>query len=751
MPVAEKFQSADVYLRDVMNEVESLPAPRAGMGRRAFLKMSGLAGGGLVLAFCLDLKAARAANDTLIVLNAFVRIAPDNSVTLYSKGPEIGQGIKTAFALIIAEELDADWKNVKVEQARINPKVYGNQSAGGSTSIPRGWDQLRQAGATARAMLIAAAAKQWNAPAGECTAADSVVTHTPSGRKLSYGALATAGAAMPVPDAATVPLKARKDYKLLGKRYTGVDNLKVVTGQPLFGIDTRLPGMLYANYTKCPAVGGKVKSANLDAIKKLPGVKDAFVIEGNGRVAEVMPGVAIIANSTWAAFKAKAALQVEWDESAASKDSMSAIRAQAKAIAAKGKGATEIVAKGDVDGALKGGKMVEAFYDYPFLSHAPLEPQNCTAWRHDGILEMWNPTQTPDRGLSQVAAIAGLPDDNVIMHQTRVGGGFGRRLVNDYACEAAAIAMRVNAPVKLQWKREDDFAHDYYRAAGFHSLRGAVDAQGKLTAWDDHLISFTADDKNPVNGGNLPADEFPANVLPTVRYTQTLLPLLVPCGAWRAPRSNGVAFAIQSFINELAVAGGRDHQEFLVEIMGQPRWLKQDDPGAMNTERAIGVIKLAAEKAGWGKTLPKGSGMGLAFHFSHAGHFAEVVELSVDSKKHITVHHITVAGDIGPVINLSGAENQCQGAALDGLSTMSGLEVTFEKGRIEQANYNAYTPLRMRSAPPVAVYFLQSDYRPTGVGEPALPPVAAAVCNAIFAATGERVRSLPLKKAGYTI
>jgi isoquinoline 1-oxidoreductase beta subunit len=229
------------------------------------------------------------------------------------------------------------------------------------------------------------------------------------------------------------------------------------------------------------------------------------------------------------------------------------------------------------------------------------------------------------------------------------------------------------------------------------------------------------------------------------------MPLLIPCGAWRAPRSNGVAFAIQSFMNELAVAAGRDHLEFLVEVMGQPRWLKQGDPAAMNTERAIGVIKLAAEKAGWGKKLPKGSGMGLAFHFSHAGHFAEVAELSVDAKKHITVHQITVAGDIGPIVNLSGAENQCQGAALDGLSTMSGLEVTFEKGRIEQANYNVYTPLRMRSAPPVAVNFIQSDYRPTGVGEPALPPVAAAVCNAIFAATGERVRSLPLKKAGYTI
>jgi isoquinoline 1-oxidoreductase beta subunit len=333
MPASETFAQFDADMQALITEVETISPPVAIMGRRSFLKLAGFAGGGLVLAFNLDTRVALASDggDTT-TLNAFVRIAPDNTVTLYSKGPEIGQGIKTAFGLIIAEELDADWKTVKVDQAPINPKVYGYQGAGGSTSIPRGWDQLRQAGAAARAMLIAAAAKQWNVPVSECSAAASFVTHTPSGRKLSYGALAKAASAQPVPEPNSVQLKARADYKLLGKRYTGVDNLKVVTGKPLFGIDVQMPGMLYANYIKCPAVGGEVKSADLDEIKKMPGVVDAFVLDGTGTQAEVMPGVGS-SRSTWEAFKAKAALNVEWDESTASKDSLTQAAAKAKETA----------------------------------------------------------------------------------------------------------------------------------------------------------------------------------------------------------------------------------------------------------------------------------------------------------------------------------------------------------------------------------------------------------------------------------
>ena len=758
MSVAEKIAQSDSELQALIAQIRELPPSVSTMGRRTFLKLAGAAGGGLVLAFSLDLRPAAAADDAPLnaTLNAFVRIAPDNSITIYSKGPEIGQGIKTAFGLIIAEELDADWTHVIVDQAPINTKVYGYQGAGGSTSIPRGWDQLRQAGALARAMLIAAAAKQWNVAPGECGAAASIVTHKPSGRKLSYGALATAAASQPVPDIASVSLKARADYKLLGKRFTGVDNQKLVTGRPLFGIDVQLPGMLYASYTKCPAVGGKVKTANLDEIKKLPGVVDAFILEGTGKPAEVMPGIAVITKSTWAAFKAKAALKVDWDESGASKDSSTQAAARAKQIAAGPLPAPANV--GDVDAAFAAaGKIVEASYDYAMVSHQQLEPENTTAWWHDGTMEIWTQSQMADRGLTQVAGVLSLPEDKVVVHQMRAGGGFGRRLTNDYMCEAAAIAMKVKAPVKMQWKREDDFAHDFFRVGGFHYLKGAVDKAGKLSAVQHHLVSFSADGTRPVQGGGRSNNSFPTDMAPNTRYAVSLMPLMIPCGAMRAPTDNVQMFVAQSFLHELSQAAGRDHVEFLLEWFARPlappaAGRGPADPArSFNAARASGVLKLAAQKAGWGKKLPAGSGLGIAFSFAFGGHVAQAVELSVDAKKRVTVHNITVAVDIGPVINMSGAENQCQGGAIDALSTAMGLEVAFENGRIQQANFNDYPILRMRGAPPVDVSFIQSDFAPAGLGEPCVPPLAAALGNAIFAATGDRVRTMPFKRAGYSI
>jgi isoquinoline 1-oxidoreductase subunit beta len=761
MATTETFAQFDAEIQALIAEVETIPPPAAMMGRRSFLKLAGFAGGGLVLAFHLDTRSARAEDagshqTETTTLNSFVRVAPDNTVTVYSKGPEIGQGIKTAFGLIIAEELDADWKTVRVDQAPINPKVYGYQGAGGSTSIPRGWDQLRQAGATARAMLVAAAAQQWSVQVSECTADASVVTHTPSGRKLTYGALAKDAAKLPVPEVAKVPLKTRAQYKLLGKRFTGVDNSKVVTGQPLFGIDVKMPGMLYANYTKCPAVGGKVKSANLEEIKKMPGVVDAFVLDGNGNPLEVMPGVAIIAKTTWDAFRAKAALKVDWDESSASKDSLTQAAAKAKELGAQMPAPETNV--GDVEAAFNSAaKVIDASYDYALVSHQQLEPQNSTAWWHDGTMEMWTPSQQSDRGLAMIISMLKLPEEKVIIHQTRAGGGFGRRLMNDYLCEAAAIAMKVNAPVKLQWKREDDFAHDFFRAAGYHFLKGAVDKNGKLSAFQNHLVTFSADGKRPVSGGGRSNNSFPTDMAPSVRYAVSMMPFQIPCGPWRAPTDNVQMFVIGSFLHELSVAAGRDHVEFLLEWFSRPlakpatQGAPPDLSRTYNPTRAAGVLKLAAEKSGWGKKLPAGRGLGIAFGFSYGGHIAEAVELSVDANKHVTVHKITVVGDIGPIINMSSAENQAQGGAIDALSTAMGLEIGVENGRIQQSNFGDYPILRMKSAPPVEVHFIQSDFRPAGLGEPCVPPLAAALGNAVFAATGNRVRTMPFKKAGYTI
>jgi isoquinoline 1-oxidoreductase beta subunit len=744
---------SDAALRELMRDVEggsaSAPLRVVKLDRRDFLRLTGLAGGGLMLAFaCGDSAQAAASKAGDLSPNAFVRISTDGKVFILSKGPEIGQGIKTAFPLIIAEELDAKWSDVVVEQAPVNPAVFGRQSAGGSRSIPDSWDQLRKAGAVARAMLVALAAEKWKVPAAECTTSDSVVSH--GKRKLGYGAIAALAASLrvPVPNPDAVRLKDRKDWKLLGGTFTGVDNRLIVTGAPLFGIDQTLPGMKYAVYEKCPAVGGKVRSANLDEVRKLPGVRDAFVVEGNGKTTEIMPGVAIVADSTWAAFEARKALRVDWDESDASKDSWRGLAERAKALASKPAGDKVLGTTGNPDAALAGAaKQVTAFYTYPFVSHAPLEPQNCTAWSHDGIVEFWSPTQTADRALQTVAGALGIPVEKVKINQTRAGGGFGRRLMNDYMCEAGAIAQRHGAPVKMVWTREQDMAHDFFRAGGFHSLTGGLDAAGKLIAWRDHLITFSHDGNAPSSGADWSPTLFPAENVPNFQLSHTLLPLKTPTGPWRAPRSCSIAWVIQGFLHELAVAGGRDHKEFLLEIMGEPRALA----GGFHTGRAADVIRLATEKAGWGRKLPEGHGLGLAFHFSHAGHFAEVAEVSVDANKRVKLHRMVVAGDIGPIVNMSGARNQCEGGVVDGFSTMLGLEITMEQGRIEQANFHQYPILRMANHPLVDVHFIQSDHPPTGVGEPALPPVAPAICNAIHAACGHRVRTLPLTKEGFTV
>jgi isoquinoline 1-oxidoreductase beta subunit len=744
--------SADDYVQEMLRAAEAQSSVAA-LNRRAFLKLVGIAGGGLALAFYVGDRAtalAAADGERPFEPNAFLRISPDGGILIYSKGPEIGQGIKTSFPMIIAEELDADWSRVRVEQAPVNPAVYGRQSAGGSRSIPMGWNQLRNAGATARAMLVTAAAKEWKVKESECTTENSSVVHAASNRRLDYGALATKAAALPVPDERSLKLKERKDYRLLGKRITGVDNIKVVTGQPLFGIDQVVPGMQYAVFEKCPAVGGKVGEANLDAIRKLPGVTNVLVIEGTGKPTEVMPGVAILATSTYAAISARRQLKVSWDESGASKDSWSKAISDAQKVA-KQSGSDSLRDTGNVERAFKGAKTVEAFYTYPFVSHAPLEPQNCTASFKDGAVEIWAPTQTPDSALGLVAGALGIPKEKVTIHQTRVGGGFGRRLMNDYACEAALISKQAGVPVKLQWMREDDMQHDFYRVGGFHSFKGGLDTGGKLVAWSDHFITFTQDGQKPTSGGDINPEEFPALLLPNVRLTQTKLPLAIPTGPWRAPRSNSIAFAVQSFLHECSVAANRDHLEFLLEIMGEPRWLQQGNESSLNTGRAAAVLKLAAEKAGWGRQLPKGRGLGLAFHFSHAGHFAEVAEVSVDADRKLTLHKVTVAGDIGPVVNLSGAENQVEGSVVDGFSTALGLALSFENGRIQETNFDRYPLLRIPHAPAVDVHFIQSDFSPTGVGEPALPPVAPAICNAIFAATGHRVRTLPLASEGFKV
>ena len=736
------------------------------LSRRGFLKMTGVAGGGLVLgmSFSLPREAAAQGSATVFEANAFVQVRPDNKIVIFSKNPDVGQGVKTSMPMIVAEELDVDWSQVEVAQADIDQARYGAQIAGGSTSIPSNWNSLRQAGASARAMLVSAASLEWGVPEAELTTDAGFVVHASSQRRVAYGALAERAATLPVPDAQSLRFKDRSQWKLLGQRITGVDNQKIVTGQPLYGIDQRLPNMVYATLVKAPVIGAKPVSANLDHIKSLPGVRDAFIVERLGSPIEfvingasILPGIAIVANSTWAAFQASKALEVTWDDTEAASDSWSGAVAEAQRLAGE-QGAQPISSKGDVDAAFAGAKATPSgFYTYQFASHADLEPQNCTAWFKGDSIEIWAPTQTPTMAVPAIAQMLGLPNDKVTLHQLRGGGGFGRRLANDSVCEVAWIARQLGVPVKAQWSREDDMSFDFYRPGGFHSFKAAIDQQGKLSAWQDHFITFGRNGR-PVTSADLGGQEFPVNALANARLTQTLLPSGMPTGPWRAPGSNALAFAIQCFLHECSVAAGRDHLEFLLEVFdGLPA------PGAgrgggrggfgggPNRDRAQAVIRLAASEAGWGRQMPAGRGLGLAFHFSHQGHFAEVAEVSVDRNRKLTVHKVTVAGDIGPIVNMSGAENQAQGSVVDALSTLMGLEITFEGGRVEQRNFDRYPILRMSQAPEVAVHFIQSDNNPTGIGEPAFPPAAPAICNAIFAASGQRVRTMPLTKEGFTI
>ena len=731
--------------------------------RRGFIKVASGAAGGLVLGLSMGAPGEAQAQSAgppprPFAPGAFVRIAPNGKITLISKNPEIGQGIKTGFGVILAEELDAKWSDVTVEQAEVNRAVYGTQMAGGSMSIPRAWDELRYAGAGARAMLVAAAAKQWGVPASDLTTSDSTVIHAASGRTASYGSLATAAAALPVPDIGSLRLKSRKEYKLIGKRFTGVDNAALVRGQPLFALDVQLPGMKYASIAKCPSVGGKAKSFNAEEIKKLPGILDAFIVEGTPPVTDVMktgvlPGVAIIGKSTWAVFSARKALKIEWDTRTASKDSWTDFVKQANALASKTQGEVVVKTKGDVDLALAAAKThnktVEAFYQFGFVSHAQLEPQNTVAWFKDGAVELWAPMQVPDPAL--VAAAAGLPTDKVKLNQMRVGGGFGRRTMNDFVCEAAYLSRRVEGPVQVVWSREDDMRHDAYRVGGFMGYRAGLDAQGKLSAFDAHMVSFKDTASGKVSkGGGISPNEFPADYVDDYRASQSLLPLSTPVVWWRAPGASTMAWVQQSFLHEVAVAAGRDHVEFLLELFGRRTGQAAPPAAGLDPDRAIGVIKLAADKAGWGKPLPKGHHLGLAFYFSHLAHIAEVAEVSVDASKKVTVHRVTVAADVGPVINLSAAENQCEGSVVDAIGTMA-LEVTIEDGAAQQTNFDRYPLPRMAISPQVDVHFVQSEHSPTGLGEPVFPPVVPAICNAIHAATGHRVRTLPITKEGFTL
>ena len=719
------------------------------MERRHFLKVGAVAGGGLLVSSYFDFFGFGASEGIAGMaagsLNGHVRIGADGIVTIMAQNPEIGQGVKTMLPMIIADELDVAWADVVVEQADLDTDLYSGQFAGGSLATPMHWTSMRQTGAAARRMLMEAAAQTWSVPISELTTEAGVVHHRVSDRSAGYGELADTAATLTAPDPETVPLKDASEFDIIGTPTGNVDIDAIVTGQPLFGIDFTMPGLLYAVFEKCPVFGGRVRNANLDAVMAAPGVQRAFVIEGGDDLSGLLSGVAIVGDNWWLVNQAREnVLEVEWDEGATASESSEGYRAQADAFFGQ-EPQMSLRDDGDFASAIGGAAhRVQADYAYPFLSHAPLEPQNCSARFQDGHLELWAPSQTPERGRSMAAEALGIGEDDVTLHLTRIGGGFGRRLSNDYVVEAAAIAREMEGmPIKLLWTREDDMRHDFYRPAGFHRLEGGVDASGRLVAWRNHFASFGSGDRF-ASSASVGDSEFPAGCVPNMSTGASLIPFGVPTGALRAPGSNGLAFVYQSFIDELALEAGVDPLRFRLDLLAAAGPDTSQDPARMTR-----VLEEVAETSGWADrgSLPRGTGMGIAFHYSHRGYVAEVVRATVSREGELTVDEVWAAVDVGRhIINPLNAENNAQGGVIEGISHALGQEITIADGRTVQANFDEYPLIRMAQAPRVHVRFIETDNDPTGLGEPTLPPAIPALCNAIHAATGVRVRSLPISR-----
>lgn len=730
------------------------------MNRRSFFKASALVGGGFALGLFFEAETPAQAQfgrqQPLLPAN-FIQIAADGTVTLQAHVPEFGQGMKTTTPMLLAEELDVDWSLVRVELAKADAK-YGMQFAGGSNSTPMNWEPIRRLGAAARQMLVAAAAKEWNVPATECHTENGKVLHGPTNRTLAYGALAEKALAMPLPEPATVKTKDPSLYKIIGKPTMGVDVPAIVTGKPLFCIDIELPGMLYAAFHKSPVLGGKLVKANVEEIAKLPGIKKAFIVRGVtlpggfGMTIAVDDGVAIVAETWWQAQAARKKLEVVWDEGAWATYSTAEQAKRAKELLSQP--AMRTVGKvGDPEAELaKAAKVIEASYEYPTLAHATLEPQNCTAHFKDGKLTVWSTSQMPGMARGLAARVTGVPEGDITFHQVRAGGSFGRRFSDDYVVEAALIAKELaGTPVKLVWSREDDIAHDFYRPGGWHHFKVGLDGAGKALALHNHFVGY-GDNGRLVAFGDVGPGEFPTNTIANYALGLSTVPLAARTGSLRAPGSHIHAFIYQSLNDELAYAAKKDPLAYRLELLAELA-ARPGNRFGMNAARMRKVVELVAERSGWGKkTLPKGTGMGIAFYYSHNGYFAEVAQVSVSAKKEVKVEKFWVVGDIGhTIINPPTAEGQVRGSVIEGMNHMMSQEITLEKGRVVQSNFFDHPITNMSQAPrEIDVHFHKSENNPTGVGEPALPPVLPAIANAIFAATGERVRTLPLAKSGYS-
>jgi isoquinoline 1-oxidoreductase beta subunit len=701
-----------------------------GLNRREFAAAGIAAGVGLVVGFYLPHK--RGASKEAFSPNAYLRITPDNKITIVVARSEMGQGVRTALPMILAEELEADWKHIEIEQAGAST-LYGDQTTGGSASVRTTWDPMRKAGAAAREMLISAAALTWGVPRSSCAAQNGNIVHGASKRQLSYGDLAAKARTLPVPTDA--PLKQSKDYKIVGQRLARVDTPSKVKGDAVFGIDFRMPGMKYAVLSRSPTIGGKAVSFDDKESKKISGV--GFV----GKVSD--SSVAVVADSVWGALEGRRLLNVNWDDGPNKNLNTAAVMELLKQAAAK-KGETLYLA-GDVSKAV--GRKLTAEYQLPFMAHAPMEPGNCTANFQGTTCELWAPTQVPQDCRDSVAQAVGLDPDQVKVNVTLMGGGFGRRLEHDYAVEAAVVSKAAQVPVKVLWTREDDMRSSTYRPPSLHQLSAVVDGAGWPLAFTHRIVapSISAQKGQPGPNGidpDLPDEAAFVYGLPNVSLEYVVAETVVPLGWMRSVYALQAAFASESFIDELAAAAGKDPLEYRLHMLAKD----QDIPfftTTWHTARMRGVLQLAADKAGWTKPLPAGRFRGIACFACFSSYVAEVVEISME-KEVPRVHRVVAAVDCGQVVNPSILEQQIPGGVIYALSNALRAQITIEKGRVVQGNFDDYAPVRMDEAPVVEVYAVPSTESPTGIGEPSVPPLAPALCNAIYAATKKRVRALPI-------
>jgi isoquinoline 1-oxidoreductase beta subunit len=693
------------------------------ISRRNFLRVSAIAGGGMLVGFSMTDKTDSAFTAGEFSPNAYIKITPDGTITLMAPNPEIGQGVKTSLPMIIAEELCVDWQKINVEIAALDAK-YGNQVAGGSGSVRGRFEPLRKAGAIAKTMLVTAAAQTLNAPAEECYAENGAVIHKPSGRKLSYGSLSSKAAALPVPS--DVKLKDPKDFKIIGTRVKDIDIKKIITGKPLFGIDTRREGMLFAVVARSPAYGKKLKSFDDTETRKLAGIKQVLQIKNS---------VAVLATSTWAAKKGRDALYLVWEDAGKLESTADHDTAFLEMLSKMAPDTSRN--DGDVEAAMTASHQVlDVTYHTPVVSHAQMEPLNFFADVRDGKVELFGPTQVPGSLRSQVAKELNIAPENISIGLPRQGGGFGRKLMPDNGVEAALISAAAKCPVQVQWTREDDMQNDFYRPSAAFRYRASFE-NGNLLAWHQSSVWLNRGNNN---------DAYPAGALQNFRAESQGLTTNIPMGYWRAPGHNVLGFAAESFMDEVCHELKKDPVAFRLELMEKA---KQQPVGKINydPDKFKSVIELAAAMGNWDKKPAAGTFRGFSSWFSFSTYVAQIVELKMINGKP-RVQKVYCAVNCGKVVNLSGAENQIQGAIVDGIGHAMLTKITFDKGAVLETNFGNYRFLRMKEAPlDIVVKFVPSEDPPTGLGEPALPPIAAALANALFTATGKRFRKMPFNEA----